>query len=316
MTDHPIFSIIMPTFNRERTIYKSIDSILSQTFYDFELIIVNDGSTDKTEEILKHITDERVQVVTQENTRQTQARRNACKIASGDFFAFCDSDDVWDPEYLNNIFYAFEENNADYVFTNYIVQNEHVARIDLQDSQTKEWLNRNSITRDKRTYLFHDLFTALLTYQPIFTSCQAVRRNHFLKVGGISEKINNKKLGTLLTSEDSHIIRRCALTDKSVFINKVLVFLGRQSDNVSRDYISNLEGGRQIIYDIINNSSLTKPQKASANKAAKAHTRELCMQYYYYKGRKEFINFYLRNFNLNYNLKSHAHFFRSLLLKR
>lgn len=95
----PKVSIVMPTYNRADTILRAIGSIQSQTFTDWELIIINDGSTDNTLELVANL-DERIRVVTQPNQGVTTARNTGLRHCRGDFFAFLDSDDRWRPIHL------------------------------------------------------------------------------------------------------------------------------------------------------------------------------------------------------------------------
>jgi glycosyltransferase involved in cell wall biosynthesis len=87
-------SIIIPTYNRADTILRAIDSVLAQSFSDWELIIVNDGSTDNTAELLAGL-DPRIKVINQPNGGVTNARNTGLRHATGDYFAFLDSDDQW-----------------------------------------------------------------------------------------------------------------------------------------------------------------------------------------------------------------------------
>jgi GT2 family glycosyltransferase len=89
----------MPTYNRADTILRAIGSIQSQTFIDWELIIVNDGSTDNTAELIANL-DERIQVIHQPNQGVTAARNTGLRHCAGEFFAFLDSDDQWRPFHL------------------------------------------------------------------------------------------------------------------------------------------------------------------------------------------------------------------------
>jgi len=90
-------SVIIPTYNTEQYIKECIDSILNQTYQNFEIIIINDGSTDNTLEVLNSIKDERIRVITIENSGQGVARNLALKEATGDYIAFIDSDDFIEP---------------------------------------------------------------------------------------------------------------------------------------------------------------------------------------------------------------------------
>src|SRR5260370_26858824 len=93
----PAVSIVLPAFNAERHIAHAIQSVLDQTFSDFELIIVNDGSTDATETLIQSFTDARVRNVAQDNQGPAVARNNALARCTGTYVAFLDADDIWYP---------------------------------------------------------------------------------------------------------------------------------------------------------------------------------------------------------------------------
>jgi glycosyltransferase involved in cell wall biosynthesis len=95
-------SVLIPAYNCEATISRAIQSVLQQTFQDFELIIVDDGSQDATLELVKSIIDPRIKVVLHpKNLGEAEARNTAVKSAAGRFVAFLDSDDEWFPEKLS-----------------------------------------------------------------------------------------------------------------------------------------------------------------------------------------------------------------------
>jgi glycosyltransferase involved in cell wall biosynthesis len=98
--NNPLVSVILPTFNRETYILEAINSVLDQTLLNFELIIVDDGSTDSTCSILKKIEDERVICIYQDNRGRSAARNNAIRHCRGKYIAFLDSDDLYLPDKL------------------------------------------------------------------------------------------------------------------------------------------------------------------------------------------------------------------------
>lgn len=102
-SDSPCVSIIMPAYNGERFIAQAIDSVLAQTWTNWELIIVNDGSTDNTAAILATFKDPRITVITQRNQGQAAARNAGLNIAKGKYQAFLDADDLYLPDALANL---------------------------------------------------------------------------------------------------------------------------------------------------------------------------------------------------------------------
>ena len=97
----PTVSVVVPTFNRASLLPRAIDSVLAQTFTDFELLVVDDASTDETAEVVRRYADPRVRYLVQpHNTGVAGARNRGMRAARGDFIAFLDSDDEWMPEKL------------------------------------------------------------------------------------------------------------------------------------------------------------------------------------------------------------------------
>ncbi|NLN75568.1 MAG: glycosyltransferase [Armatimonadetes bacterium] len=96
----PKVSVIIPTYNRAELLYQAIASVLSQTYGDFELIIVDDGSTDNTRSVVEGIGDDRIRYIWQENQQRCVARNTGIDAALGDYLAFLDSDDLWLPRKL------------------------------------------------------------------------------------------------------------------------------------------------------------------------------------------------------------------------
>src|SRR5512145_295142 len=91
---------MMPAYNAEVYIRQSIDSVLAQTYPNWELVIVDDGSTDRTGEIASEYGDPRIRVFRQENGGEAAARNTALKNIQGEFLAFLDADDLYLPDHL------------------------------------------------------------------------------------------------------------------------------------------------------------------------------------------------------------------------
>ncbi len=102
-----LISIIIPTYNRSKSLPLSIKSVLDQTRSIWELIIIDDGSEDSTKEVLKDILkDDRIKYYYQENQGVSVARNSGAKLATGDYLIFLDSDDVFFPDLIKNIYEA------------------------------------------------------------------------------------------------------------------------------------------------------------------------------------------------------------------
>lgn len=96
----PLFSIILPTYNRAHLIQKAIESVISQSFSNWELIIIDDGSTDNTKDIVALFKDNRITYLYQENAERSAARNTGIRLAKGEQICFLDSDDYYLPTRL------------------------------------------------------------------------------------------------------------------------------------------------------------------------------------------------------------------------
>src|SRR3989338_8729260 len=95
----PLVSIIMPSFNAEEYIKEALEALFAQTVTDYEIIVVDDGSSDRTLEIIQSFGD-KIRLIKQKNSGPGTARNRAMFKANGEYFAFCDADDVWEKDKL------------------------------------------------------------------------------------------------------------------------------------------------------------------------------------------------------------------------
>ncbi|MFQ4144065.1 glycosyltransferase [Chlorogloeopsis sp. ULAP02] len=119
----PIISVIIPTYNSEKTIKYTIESVLHQTFTNFEIIIINDGSQDSTLDIISQINDARIKVFSFDNAGANVSRNRGLKLACGEFVSFLDSDDLWTSNKLEQQLEALQQNYGAvvaYSWTDYI----------------------------------------------------------------------------------------------------------------------------------------------------------------------------------------------------
>jgi glycosyltransferase involved in cell wall biosynthesis len=104
----PRVSVVIPTYNRARYVAEALESVFAQTFKDYEVIIVDDGSTDNTQTALQPYM-ERIRYVRQENRGLAAARNRGVREVRGEFVAFLDSDDCWEPRMLEEVLKTFEK---------------------------------------------------------------------------------------------------------------------------------------------------------------------------------------------------------------
>ncbi len=153
MTDvQPSVSVIIPFYNREHLIARAVDSVLAQTFKDFELIVIDDGSADNGPEVVRQYDDQRIKIVSQQNAGPSSARNKGISIAKGQWIAFLDSDDKWLEDKLQKQMELLQETpSLVWVGCNYTID--------------------HSITKERRTFINPEKIEKYLTNSRFFKSC-------------------------------------------------------------------------------------------------------------------------------------------------
>ena len=121
-------SVIIPAYNVDKYIEKCLRTVLSQTYKELEVLVINDGSTDETENLIKLFTaDKRLKLINQGNAGVTAARNNGINAATGEFLAFVDSDDWLEPDMYEKLFEVMTDSNADVAVCDYnLVYDDHI----------------------------------------------------------------------------------------------------------------------------------------------------------------------------------------------
>ena len=131
-------SIIMPAYNAEKYISESIDSVKNQLFTNWELIIIDDYSKDKTVDVIRSFDDSRIKIIELEkNSGAAYARNRGIEAAQGEFIAFLDSDDLWTEEKLKQQILFMKSNDYAFTCTEYTEMNQNSKVIDIVKVQDK-----------------------------------------------------------------------------------------------------------------------------------------------------------------------------------
>jgi len=109
---NPLISVIIPAYNRAHLIEEAVNSVLNQTYQDFEILIIDDGSSDNTKQVVENFKDQRIRYIYQNNAGPSAARNNGIKNAEGEYIAFLDSDDLWAAEKLSRQFEIIRSNTG------------------------------------------------------------------------------------------------------------------------------------------------------------------------------------------------------------
>lgn len=141
-----LVSIIMPSWNTAKWISESIESVINQTYKNWELIIVDDCSTDNTDEIVKLFSDKRIKFFKNEkNSGAALTRNRALREAQGEWIAFLDSDDLWNPDKLEKMISFMQSNNYVFAYHNY-------EKIDEESKPINIYVSGPKIVSKRRMY--------------------------------------------------------------------------------------------------------------------------------------------------------------------
>lgn len=244
----PVVSVIMPAFNASKYIQESICSVIAQTYSNWELIIVDDGSTDNTANIiLKNCTlDTRIKYFYQENGKQGKARNLGISHSKGKYIAFLDADDIWCPEKLEIQLEEIVAQNVDLVFSDsYIFDNENIF------DRTKRMHTANHIFKGE------DGLKLFLTGNKIPILTVLTKKEKIALVANFSEIL------TIQNAEDYHLWLKMLLNDFVFYgSEKILTFYrehdesatsldkfaGKQLPNVFANLIQNYPKKKTLFY--------------------------------------------------------------------
>ena len=228
-------SIIIPFYNTQNYIKRCLDAILAQTFTDFEVICVDDGSKDNTYQILQDYAkkDKRINAYTQENGGPSAARKTALVHATGKYLMFCDSDDWYEPNMCQTMFDAIEQNDVDIVCCNarVIDEQDNLQRIDAPDYYINHQIGiypvTNEIIRETNMVLWNKIWKKSLIdqYQMNFPPCREYDDDClYLQYMSVAEKIMfiNKKLYNYFRRQNS-VFGKVAQKKDSSFFDKLYI---------------------------------------------------------------------------------------------
>ena len=171
----PTISVVIPTHNRSWLISTTISYVLNQTYDDFEVIVIDNGSTDDTRSVVESITDNRVKYIYQNNSGSPAKPRNTgISVSSGKYVSFLDDDDIWYPNKLETVVHAFESSPYPDIICHSEYENKHGKITNLLQYQSKR----------------QDVFEHLMFHGNCLSgSATSVRTEVLLEVEGFREEI-------------------------------------------------------------------------------------------------------------------------------
>jgi len=211
----PYFSIIIPLYNKEKYIENTLKSVLNQSFSDFEVIVINDGSTDQSVAMVEKIKDPRIHLVHQENQGVSVARNRGIALATTPHITFLDADDFWYPHYLETFYELLEKHPQHSVFS---------AAFEVE-TKWGTFLSKYSIDSSKQDVVV-DFFEASKKECVLWTSCLVIKKNVFKQVGTFDT--------TIKISQDTDLWIRIGLEFPIVFTHRCLAIYKHDENSLSK----------------------------------------------------------------------------------
>ncbi len=209
------FSVVIPLYNKEKHIQRALQSVLNQTVQASEIIVVNDGSTDKSVEAVAEIKDSRIRIINQPNKGVSVARNNGISQAGSELVAFLDADDAWKPDFLETITRLRRQYpDAGLYATAYETSHSKAGTIKVQYRE---------IPPEPWEGIIPDFFSSMMGQPPVWTSAAVVPK-HVFEVSGYFRE------GQVL-AEDVDMWCRVALKFSIAFSTRVCATYYQDAEN-------------------------------------------------------------------------------------
>ena len=215
-----MISVVIPLYNKADFVKDSIDSVLQQTYSDFEIIVVNDGSTDTSEAIVKAIDDPRIQLISIDNSGVSVARNTGIEAASYDWVAFLDADEWWAPTFLEEITNAMSKFPTKKIFASGICT--------IFKDETNRY-SHQMLPSDGEMGICN-YFKIISKYLPPINSSNVIIAKALFKEKGFFRKDQKNH-------EDHDLWMRLCIAEPLVFVNKELSFYRKtESESASQGH--------------------------------------------------------------------------------
>jgi len=178
----PFFSVIIPLYNKENYFKNTLNCVFNQTFIDFEVIVVNDGSTDNSVKIVEEYNDERLQIIHQKNQGVSVARNTGMAHSKANYFCFLDADDLWKPNHLQ----AFHETITRFPEAK-MYCNRYVTQISKKTFIKNKFID---INENYEGYI-NDFFKSSLINRVALTSAVCIHKDIFNEIGGFDPTLKS-----------------------------------------------------------------------------------------------------------------------------
>lgn len=265
----PQVSVIIPTYNRERFVVKALDSVLIQSFQDYEIIVIDDGSTDGTRKALEAYSN-KIRYVYQKNSGVSSARNSGIKKAQGVWVAFLDSDDEWTKDYLSTQVAQIEE------FPEAVAHITNAVTLLPGGGRSSLFVETGMLDRFKtKSYLaFERPLRVIVKHSPWFLQSSIIRLDILFKAGLLDAELS--------IAEDLDVVARVALKGTITFCSKELVEVYRREESIENLGAQSLKRGiyrckafGKVYANLLSSPGLTRMERATLASALSRTKRAL-----------------------------------------
>ena len=227
-----MISIIIPCYNAEKTIKRCLESVISQTYKNIEIVIINDGSTDKTDSIIKkYINDSRIKYYNRSNLGIGKTRNFVIKEATGEYITFLDSDDYLPNDAIDNLYKLAQKNKLDLVVSDYYVDNKNIKSEKIKSFPITNVKKNPNLIFDINLAPWNKLYKKELIENIKFEENLKYEDAPFV----IESIIKAKKIGKLDKETYYYVVNpnsETTIRDERIFdIFKILDIIGRLVEN-------------------------------------------------------------------------------------
>lgn len=239
MTSKAKVSILICVYNGEEYIKDAIDSAIAQTLEDIEIIVIDDGSTDSTLEILNSYSDERIRIFTQENRGLGASRNRAMSLAEGEYIAFLDADDWLDEKMCQTSYNSAKENDTDMTMFQIISFDDYSKTFHESD-----WFNLKNFDENFDNRVFTPSEAHDVLFDSSVSACQKIYRNLFLKS-------INASFPEGIYFEDMPFFYHVFLNAKRINIIRKHLYIRRKHDNsiteeIDAKFLDTVPAGQEL----------------------------------------------------------------------
>lgn len=273
MTEKPLVSVIINCYNGEKYLREAIDSVIAQTYENWELVFWDNQSTDSTREIVENYHNPKIHYYyASEHTPLGEARNLAVEKANGEYINFLDADDVWMPEKLEKQIALVEPGKVEVVYTGF------TPRFEGKSKAGEAMYHYYEKVKSRKPKDGMSIYQYLLIHNFIIFSTVLFNKKLFLAVGGIDGRFNQ--------NEDYDILLKCSLkTDFATTGVEEVIYRVHDSNNSSKNGMSYILENRIILNELPDSIDVKEAKKRNEIRCAIYYIRE----HRYLKGAWHFL---------------------------